>query len=199
MTGIEALRKEFPFDQANQEFRRIGDDGLPQGWSCGEMVKAMREHAKDAKVVIDGGSFQGRSATHFLREAPNSMVICIDHWKGSEEHQKREDVCDLYEIFLANMEPFRDRIIPVRASSIKGMNLVKWCNIKPDVILIDWAHDKESVYNDVYTAMMLFPGATLILDDWRRQAVRDGAYKAMAGFSHVIECGDKIAVVRRYQ
>ena len=192
--SIKTLRDANPFpadvDKANQTLAPLG---LPMGWACREMVTAIIKYARYAKAVIDGGSFQGLSATHFIKQT-RATVICIDHWRGSDEHQGREDIHRLYQIFLANMAPHAKRVIPIRKTSISGLMEVKYHNVKPECILVDWAHDEESVFGDVKCALELFPKAVLIIDDWRRPAVRAGVKKAVNG-KRKIDAWEKIAIV----
>lgn len=123
----------------------------------------------------------GLSASRFLLLAPNATVICIDHWKGSEEHQSGPEslkLSTLYETFLVNLWEKRDRIIPVRAGNIIGMQEVASLRINPDVVYVDWSHDADSVCSDLLAAREMFPRATLIGDDWSWESVREGVQRS---------------------
>ena len=193
--SIETLRTKYPFpEKVDHTFRRHTIKGRPLGWACEEIIHSIYKYGPKAKVVLDGGSFQGLSATHFVTLTP-ADVICIDHWQGSVEHQKREDVQELYQIFLANVAEHAARIIPMRMNSLDGMREVAAHGVKPDVILIDWSHDMVSVRADVGLALDLFPEATLILDDWRRKGVKEGAEPAAAERNRIIIPLIKTAVI----
>jgi hypothetical protein len=136
----------------------------------------------EAKVIVEIGSWLGLSASLFLKHAPESTIVCIDHWRGSAEHRRNPDwrrrLPTLYEQFLANMWESREHVIPVRARSTKGLAIVRECEIVPDLIYIDGAHDRPSVYADISTSATLFPGVPLLGHDWRFASVRTAVWHA---------------------
>src|SRR5690606_40474206 len=55
-------------------------------------------------LVVELGSWLGKSTRFLLRQAPHATVVAIDHWKGSAEHQRRHRhrLISLYETFLVD-------------------------------------------------------------------------------------------------
>jgi len=186
MSGLGKLREHWPLPTEMPDVPRdrhpTRDE--PTGWCAGENRKLFAKVCNDnTRVVIDGGSFLGLSAWFLLKLAPNATIICIDHWKGSAEHQTRRDLVAklplLYETFIRNLWDCRDRIIPVRADSVVGMQEIHALDIHPDVVYVDWSHDADSVHRDLTTALDLFPEAVIIGDDWTWQSVREGIFKTL--------------------
>jgi len=180
--GLEALRARYPIPEIMPDVPMDYTRSEPTGWCSGENRQLFARVCNDqTRVIIDGGSFLGLSAWWFLRTAPNATIICIDHWKGSREHQRGAmagKLPTLYETFLCNLWEWRTRIIPVRADSVAGMQEVAALGIEPDVVYIDWSHDAESVCRDLTTAIKCFPQATVIGDDWTWDSVRKGVQLA---------------------
>ena len=146
--------------------RRVLIDTLPTG----------------ASLIIEVGSWLGRS-TRFLADlAPQSHVVAIDHWEGSPEHLLDPELAAflprLYETFLAESWDYRERIIPVRAGSTDGLRLVADAGLKPDLVYLDADHSAESVRADLAAILDLFPGVRIVGDDWDWPSVRDGADSA---------------------
>jgi len=118
-------------------------------------------------IFVEIGSWQGAS-TRFLASKVGGCVIAIDHWEGSQEHRNRPEyetiLSSLYQQFLVNCYPYRDRIIPVRRSSRKALEL----DIQDiDLLYIDGAHDYHSVLFDLENwTPRLSPYGTVCGDDW---------------------------------
>ena len=102
-------------------------------------------------------------------------VVAVDHWLGSSEHQRgpwKKDLPKLYDTFLGNCWPYRDRLVPLRESTIAGMNLVYQASIEPSLVYVDAAHDFASVVGDIRSAMALFPEAIITGDDFPHPPVQ---------------------------
>lgn len=172
---MKALRDKYPWPYSMPEVpRQYKPSGTPEGWCAKPNVEMFKRLVnEDTKVIIDAGSWLGLSAWHFLNLAPNATVICLDTWQGSVEHKKNTILPVLYETFLVNMWEYKDRIIPVRLNSMAGFREIYQHLIKPDLIYIDMAHDKESVIQDVDIAYRTFPDAQICGDDYTWQGVKD--------------------------
>jgi len=155
----------------------------PRGWCAGQnRIQIRRLCNAQSTILIDGGTWLGLSAYNILVAAPKATVICIDHWRGSLEHQSAQfadQLSTLYETCLVNLWNFRDRVIPLRADSIEGLKEIARLAIEPNMIYVDWSHDAQSVCCDLLAARHLFPRAILLGDDWTLESVRQGV--AMAG------------------
>ena len=102
---------------------------------------------------VEIGSFLGKSSVYMAVEIINSgkdiKFDCIDHWEGSEEHSRNDEINleSLYEDFLINIEPVKEVINPIRMNSIEASKLYKPNSI--DFIFIDASHDEMSVKADL--------------------------------------------------
>ncbi len=155
------------------------------GWFSPDTQKMVRRHITDEmKLIVELGSFLGRSARAMLDWSPASHVICIDHFKGSSEHHQRgrTDVARflrndlMWLTFVYNMWEHRDRCTPMRADTVEGMQSVAKCGLVPDLVYVDASHETPAVLADCRTACTLWPGIRLVGDDYNRGSVR-GAVK----------------------
>jgi hypothetical protein len=143
-------------------------------------------------LIVELGSWLGKSTRYWLNNS-RARVSCIDTWLGSMDHQGREDVKDklptLYETFLVNQSDFKERVYPLRASTIKGMLEVAKSSLEPDFIYIDADHSYEAVFSDLTVAYSLFPDALICGDDWnwknRNQGKRKTVQEAVKEFCKV--------------
>jgi hypothetical protein len=147
------------------------------GWlMCGARQSLQESLSAQTRVVIELGSWMGLSTRFIADHAPNAVVIAVDHWKGSPEHQASKELRpllpQLYDTFLASCWEYRDRIVPVRASTLEGMREIAGHNIQPDLIYIDADHAYESVKADLEEAIALFPKSRIVGDDWDWPGVR---------------------------
>lgn len=174
---IAELQRRYPWPDTCPDVEPILVDGLPHGWCCGEN-RAMigRLCSPESRVVVELGSWLGLSTTFLLKAAPNATVIAIDHWKGSPEHQQRpewkEKLPFLYETFLRHMWPYRERLIPMRTSTLESLAEMQQLGIQADLVYEDAAHDTDAVKLELETVLQVFPHAWICGDDWTWGSVR---------------------------
>lgn len=185
--GLEDLKKMFPFPASEPDVP-LSDHGW-FGLENEELLKAAL--GPHTKVVLELGSWLGKSTRFIAQAAPNAALIALDHWLGSAEHKinptLRPMLPILHETFLKNCWALRDRLIPLRANTVPGMKLVHGHGILPDLVYVDAAHDYQSVRADIMTALELFPDALLCGDDFQwpgvaqavRERVSEGAMTAL--------------------
>lgn len=178
MGDIKTLREWYPWPETKPLV-------TPEctGWFCGENRDTLTQLLSPAtQVVVELGSWQGLSARYIAAAAPNAAVICIDHWLGSTEHHRdptwRAQLPLLFDTFLSNLWEYRDRVVPMRTTSINGLRELAELGFAPDLIYIDTAHDEESVYQDVRAALR-FPLAHLVGDDATWPTVQLGLKRAI--------------------
>lgn len=127
-------------------------------------------------LIVEVGSWTGRSTRFLASLAPNATIVAIDHWQGSPEHAEDAELVaalpHLYETFLAECWNYRDQIIPVRLTSVEGLQRVAEAGLSPDVVYIDADHKFDSVVDDLTTALDLFPKAQIVGDDLNWDDVR---------------------------
>jgi hypothetical protein len=147
------------------------------GWLYPAVRKMLRDQiTPQTRVIVELGSWTGLS-TRFLADcAPQATVIAIDHWKGSPEHATNPELAPrlerLYEEFLSACWSYRDRIIPLRATTDAGLCEVSDNGIIPDLIYLDADHSYDSVLSDIALANHLFPKTPIVGDDWDWETVR---------------------------
>jgi hypothetical protein len=167
---LRALAQAFPWPA---ERPAVGPPPAHLGW-LDEGVKRLLTDALsgDARLVVELGAWLGMS-TRFLADA---AVVTVDHWRGSPEHQARPEwralLPALYETFQALCWGYRDRIIPLRMTTLAGLRLLADRGLSPDLIYIDAEHSYEAVLSELELAGRLFPSAEVVGDDYPHPPVR---------------------------
>lgn len=137
-----------------------------------------------ARLIIELGSWTGRSTRFLANLAPDATIVAVDHWNGSPEHRDdaelREALPRLYDTFLAECWAERERIIPLRMGSVAGLRAVAQAGLAPDAIYIDADHSFKSVVADLTAALDLFPSAVIVGDDWDWEEVRKAVEAVLA-------------------
>ena len=128
-----------------------------EGWFGRRDARFYRHQVRTAPPAakfVEIGSWKGRSAYCMSEEIERSgkkiELCCVDTWQGSEEHDQEKAVLEgsLYEEFLTNIKPFRDRIETVRKPSVAAAEHFE--NGSLDFVFIDAAHDYENVLADIH-------------------------------------------------
>jgi len=178
-----ALKANYPFPEKKPEV-----EPNDQGWFYEVNERALAPFLNaDTKIIVEIGSWLGKSTRWILDKAPNAQIICIDTWLGAyEQHTERWCLSMLpkaYDTFVVNMWEYRDRVTPVRCTSEVGLNLLKRnYGIIADLIYIDGAHDYISVKRDLSTAVRLYPEAQLVGDDIQHEPLRTAVEQIAARF-----------------
>jgi hypothetical protein len=160
--------------------------GKEQGWlGAGSEVMLSRSLSPKTKLVVELGAWLGLSTRYIADNAPHATVISVDHWQGSPEHKTQEHykalLPRLYETFQARCWDYRERVVPLRMSSLDGLRRVADAGLEPDFVYVDAEHTYEAVTAELNLARKLFPHALLGGDDYDwtgvRQAVDEFAKK----------------------
>jgi len=171
-SGLQQLAQMYPWPNEKPEVPENlhGWCGAPQQNMFGQIVRP------EMSVILELGSWLGLSTRLLLNMAPQVTVICVDHWRGSQEHHANEEfrqkLPTLYETFLVNLWEERKRIIPVRLTTLAALEEIHQCQIIPDLIYIDASHTYRDVYADISTSLRLFPRSVICGDDWSWGEVR---------------------------
>jgi hypothetical protein len=170
---IDLLRQHHPWPVAKPA---VEPNGGPV-WFHDDHRKVFSRYINDqTKVVLELGSFLGRSTLGILSIAPNATVIAVDTWKGSQEHHAPEFaglLPTLYQTFLVNTWEHRDRLIAVRSDTTDGIAEIAALGIEPDMVYVDAGHGFDEVYLDASNAINCFPKAAIVGDDFTWTSVRD--------------------------
>jgi hypothetical protein len=151
--------------------------GQEQGWlGAGSEVMLSRSLSPRTKLVVELGAWLGLSTRFIAEAAPSATVISVDHWQGSPEHQTQERFRNLlprlYETFQSRCWAYRDRVVPLRMSSLEGLKKVADAGLHPDFIYVDAEHTYEAVTAELNLIHDLFPQALVGGDDYDWQGVR---------------------------
>ncbi len=143
---IHALADQFPWP--GQKPREVS--GESPGW-LGEGTDQLlaRVLSSETRLVVELGAWLGRSTRFIADHAPNAVVVSIDHWQGSPEHrissEWRDMLPTLYETFLSLCWPYRERIVPLRMTTLEGLRMVGQFALAPDLIFVDAEHSLAAV------------------------------------------------------
>lgn len=181
--AIQRLQKKFPWPA---EAPDVEVDWGPKWFlddeHYGHTKTLLRWAGDHVKVVLELGSFLGRSANALLRIFPNAHVLTVDNWQGSSEHladpELRKLLPNMERTFRRNLWYKRERVTPITASTQEGMRVIHECGVIPDLIYVDASHKTEDALEDILTACRLFPTAQLVGDDWRWGSVRAAVEQA---------------------
>lgn len=172
--GWDELASEYRWPKTRPELPGfIGD--RHRGWLSDGTKAMLLEHLTSGALIVELGSWTGLSARFILDHAPGSRIVCIDHWKGSAEHQgeRHEDILPyLYSMFLHRCWNYRNRIIPLRMHTIDGLMAVSKFGLSPSLIYVDAAHDTESVRRDISQSIIIFPNVPLVGDDFNLPSIQ---------------------------
>jgi hypothetical protein len=129
---------------------------------------------KRVSVLLEIGSFLGGSTLRWLRASPELAVVAVDPWqdgwagdylagRGYPDQRDGLNAADgLFEMFLRNVLPFAERVVPVRGASPMVLDELAQLGLRVDLVFIDAA----KLTGDLVTASELWPEAILTGDDW---------------------------------
>lgn len=173
--SLDDLRKQYPWPESPPD---VPEDW--HGWLGRDTAQMLTEHlTEETQVVVECGSWLGLSARAILQHAPNATIICVDHWRGSPEHHRRPDwscrLPALYETFLRNLWPWRERLVPLREDSLEGLAAIRRAEVAPNVIYIDSDHSYDHVSKELAYCTACWPTAVIVGDDYSWAGVRQAA------------------------
>lgn len=143
------VKPDFPFDE--------------RGWFPNANQEVLLRHLnKETKLIIELGSWLGLSTRWMLDQAPNAVLVAVDHWKGSPDTVEQEQ--NLYEKFVSNCWKYKDRICILKEDTTTAIPKLLAFSLAPDVIFIDAGHDYESASKDIRACMAF--DCTLVGDDF---------------------------------
>ncbi len=173
---LKRLRQLFPWPAQKPAIE-------PQwhGWLAPLTCEALVDHCpRDAKLIVECGSWAGLSAKFFLEHAPDATVICIDHWCQTPQQiapltpppEAVPLIPVIYDLFCANHWENQNRIIPMRLNSYVGLMLLVDMGLQPDLIYLDSDHSTKNLHGELLLCGE-FPEARVVGDDYTHQSVRD--------------------------
>lgn len=136
-------------------------------WESEKAVIVDRILNSPGKYVIEIGSFQGCTSKVMAEACAKSdkHLICIDPWAGEGMPIKPDE--SMYQIFLANMEPYKDLLTVIRKEShLCVSDLPKDIEGNLAVAFIDGNHFYPHPFVDMLICWpLLTVGGAVILHD----------------------------------
>lgn len=142
----------------------------PDGWNdhSGHFARL----ASEARLIVEVGSWLGRSAIALANAALQAEVVCLDTWLGAREmwenhgdpsrYGKLRHVHGyptLYYEFLQNIVNAgkESQVTPMPMPSSIGLRLLHERKIHPDLIYVDGSHEEIDVRRDIEDCLSLRP------------------------------------------
>src|SRR5215813_3583115 len=122
--------------------------------------------------ILEIGSFEGRSATFFLKYLPRSTIVCIDTFQGTPEegyvYKLLENQMPEAEArFDRNLARFANRVEKIKSRSIPALEQLIARGRRFDLAYIDGGHRYDDVMADSVAVWALVePGGIVIWDDY---------------------------------
>lgn len=174
--ALQKLAETYPWPEQQPEDAAPGQE---QGWlGAGTELMLADVLTPRTQLVVELGAWLGLSSRYIAQLAPGAVVVSVDHWIGSPEHQTQERfqklLPRLYETFQARSWDYRDRIVPLRMTTLEGLRKVAEFGLHPDFVYVDAEHSFNAVTAELTLARELFPRAILGGDDYDWKGVREG-------------------------
>ncbi|MEM8596603.1 MAG: class I SAM-dependent methyltransferase [Pseudomonadota bacterium] len=134
--------------------------------------------------ILEIGSFEGRSAVHFLRTFPRAHLTCVDPWQPyagipdyTAQHEARFD---------ANTAPYADRLRKFKGASQRFFVEEAREEIY-DIVYVDGDHSVNGAMVDMIGATSrLKDGGVLLLDDYFLLEKKEGTRPTAAAVNAFI-------------
>ncbi len=131
--------------------------------------RAFAAHAKDAREILEIGSFVGASATLFLTLLPKARIVCVDPFTGDLHGGEayNGDVTTIEARFDAAMAPYADRLEKIVSRSVPALDAMRAEGRSFDIIYIDGSHHHDDILVDSLLAWPLLKvGGLMMWDDY---------------------------------
>lgn len=175
--------------------RRDAYDGLDvsahdpdlQGWMCERFEGVFRDAVAGVPtpLVIEVGTWKGRSAVAMARACESATVVAVDTWLGAPEFytwglddptrggalDKRHGFPRVFHTFTKNVKALglHGRVCPLPLASAQAADVLAYHGVRADVVYLDAAHEYAPVAGDVRAYWdLLRPGGVMLGDDYDR-------------------------------
>jgi len=123
------------------------------GWMEPHDLEWLAEKAMSHVRIVEIGCWMGRS-TRVLADNTLGIVVAVDHWNGSEEHQSmfvNNSLDWVWNIFEKNLSDHisRGKVFPMRMDSRQAAYHFAATQTRFDMVFIDASHDYDSFKQDV--------------------------------------------------
>ena len=145
-----------------------------EGWCAKEELEYLAFLAEKSRCILEVGSWKGRSTSALAAHTPG-IVVAVDTWRGSVEHQPElqgRPASGVFYAFRENTSRY-DNIWPLLANSATAAKIISHSPLRFDMIFIDASHDYESVKQDIHAWLpLLAPGGIMCGHDAYRWGVK---------------------------
>lgn len=165
---------------------------IPGWFNYSETYDVIVDRIEPNGKIIEIGSFLGRS-THYLATSLfnankyNVQVYCIDTFEGSSEHANIKLPKDFSRMFRDNLRFFigRDMVLPIQGRSDDPKILERFEEASVDFILVDGAHEYDSVKDDIVNWWpKLKPNGVMFGDDYNLKSVELAVKEGLGACGH---------------
>jgi len=121
-----------------------------EGWMAEAELRYLASLAEKSSCILELGSWKGRSTSVLAHHTPG-IVIAVDTWRGSVEHQpelKGKPTSGIWFDFMANVGRYNN-VWPLPMNSLSAARVISLSPLRFDLIFIDASHDYESVKADI--------------------------------------------------
>jgi len=184
-----------------------------QGWLPRDFAPAFNEildsviatKSHPEVVVLEIGTWKGLSAHTMASIAKSKGVslklICIDTWLGAPEfwtwargmqtHDLKKDHMGfptVYHTFINNMlaSGVSDMIYPLPLPSMQALDVLKFYDIRADIVYVDAAHEYDAVRSDILGYWNLLNENGIMFGDDFKPVDWPGVVKAVLDCANVI-------------
>ncbi len=199
MAFLDRLRRD-----AYDDLDAAGHEPDLQGWMCERFEGAFRDAVRGvrAPLVVEVGTWKGRSAVAMARACESAVIVAVDTWLGAPEFwtwglddptrggglNKRHGFPGVFYTFAKNVKALglHGRICPLPLSSAQAADVLRFHGVAADVVYLDAAHEYDAVASDLRAYWdLLRPGGTALGDDY-----------CPAGWPGVVRAVDEFAASR---
>lgn len=123
---------------------------------------------------LELGSYEGQSACWVLDNIlthPDSKLYCCDPFLGSVEHTAYGNTSTLYDRFVSNIQPHKNKVVICRGFSHEVLKTTLLKTRKFHMIYVDADHYSYTALEDAVLAFkLLHDGGIMIFDDYEWKA-----------------------------
>lgn len=159
---------------------------IPGWFNMHEPYDQLLEICEDDDIIVEIGSFMGRSTSYLATNIVNSekkvKVFCIDTFEGSSEHGSLNIPKDFFPEFEKNVQPFIDEgfVIPMQGRSDDPQIINFFADKSVKGIIVDGAHEYDAVKEDITNWWpKLKDDGYMVGDDISLPAVQQAAQDAL--------------------
>lgn len=133
------------------------------GWMSIRELHYLARTARDAKIILEVGSYKGRS-TRALADNTDGVIYCVDPWNGdyyNDDGTLSNIKTNVFEEFHNNL---RDHIDSGRVHPV----MCKFCDLDralvpaPDFVFIDGDHRYQNLIDDIIKARSMMSNGGIL-------------------------------------